>query len=88
MAIRNASAATGTGTLLGILQAALGDLSGRLLVRQRQAVQQPAGGAAIRQALPPLLDGLLERAGITWQDVGAIGIGFGGPVNSAEGTIA
>ena len=69
------------------LQAVLGDGAHRLLHRQRMAVQQSAGGAAIRQALPPLLDRLLAEGQVAWQDVAAIGIGFGGPLDAASGEV-
>lgn len=69
------------------LQAALGDTSGRVLFRQRETVRPQAGGAAIRQALPPLLDRLLAEGQVAWQDVAAIGIGFGGPLDAASGEV-
>lgn len=69
------------------LQAALGDGAGRILHRQRAAVQPQAGGEAIRAALPPLLDRLLAEAAVGWSEVAAIGIGFGGPLDAAKGEV-
>jgi glucokinase len=69
------------------LQAVLGNRSGEVLCRQRQAVQPQAGGAAIRQALPPLLTALLTATGVSWAEVAAIGIGFGGPLDASSGEV-
>jgi len=89
MAIRNASAATGTGTLLGIeiggtkLQLGVGTGDGKLIALDRHDVRTPLGAAGILEQIETSARVLIGR-----HKVSAIGIGFGGPVNSAEGTIA
>lgn len=69
------------------LQAVLGDGAGRVLHRQRAAVQPQAGAVAIRRALPSLLNRLLAEAGVGWAALTAIGIGFGGPLDAAKGEV-
>lgn len=69
------------------LQAVLGDAAGYIRARRRMAVQPQAGGVAIRAALPPLVSDLLAEAGLGLQAVAAVGIGFGGPLDSAAGQV-
>ena len=69
------------------LQAVLGDGAGCILARRRQAVQPQAGGAAIRAALPGLVAELLDGAEFHIRQVAAIGIGFGGPLDSRTGQV-
>jgi glucokinase len=69
------------------LQAAVGAADGRVLRLARRSVDPHAGAAGIRAALPPLLAALLAGAGVAWHAVGAVGIGFGGPVDAQAGIV-
>lgn len=68
------------------LQAALGNDDGHIEICRRGAA--PAGGAtAIMEWFVPEIAALLEQAGLRACDVARIGIGFGGPVETATGTV-
>jgi glucokinase len=64
------------------LQMFVGDGSGTILHRQRFPVNPAQGGAAIRRQIEGALGNLLAA----W-DPGAIGAGFGGPVDRLTGSI-
>jgi glucokinase len=64
------------------LQLVAGDAAARITARVRLNVDQARGGAGIREQIQRALPNLLEQA----QPAG-IGVGFGGPVDSATGHI-
>jgi glucokinase len=69
------------------LQMGLGQGDGTIIALERRTVE-PAGGAEgilaqIRDAVPVLL----ERSGVAAVRIAAAGIGFGGPVDSAQGVV-
>lgn len=64
------------------LQLVAGDADARITARVRLNVDQARGGAGIREQIQAALPALLEQA----QPAG-IGVGFGGPVDSATGQI-
>jgi glucokinase len=64
------------------LQLVAGDAAARITARVRLNVDQARGGAGIREQIQRALPNLLEQA----QPAG-IGVGFGGPVDSATGQI-
>ena len=65
------------------LQLVAGDEAGRILDRRRFAVDRAAGGEGIRAQIAGALPELIAR----WQP-GAIGVGYGGPVDWRTGRIA
>ena len=64
------------------LQLVAGDDTARITARVRLNVDRARGGAAIRDQIQSALPGLLEQA-----RPAGIGVGFGGPVDSAAGLI-
>lgn len=79
--------------LLGIeiggtkLQLGLGHGDGRILELERRTIA-PAGGAeGILNQIRDAAAALFERAGTTAQEIAAVGVGFGGPVNTETGTV-
>jgi glucokinase len=79
--------------LLGIeiggtkLQLGLGHGDGRIVALERRAIV-PAGGAkGILAQVREAAAALLERTGAAVSELAAVGIGFGGPVNTEIGTI-
>jgi glucokinase len=73
------------------LQLGLGAADGRLLALERLAVRNPAGGGTsaddIRSQIAGAIDPLLGRLQASRRDVKAVGIGFGGPVDSDRGVV-
>jgi glucokinase len=75
-------------TYLGIeiggtkLQLVVGDADARVAERRRFTVDKARGGAGIREQIASALPALMELA-----KPSAIGVGFGGPVDSATGQI-
>ncbi|MCW5557613.1 MAG: ROK family protein [Verrucomicrobiae bacterium] len=75
-------------TVLGVeiggtkLQVVAGDASGRILDRQRLAVDRAAGGHGIREQLARTLPDFVSR-----HTPAAVGAGFGGPVDHRSGRI-
>ncbi|NDA67097.1 MAG: ROK family protein [Verrucomicrobia bacterium] len=75
-------------TFLGIeiggtkLQLVAGDADARITARQRFTVDRARGGAGIREQIKGALPKLMELA-----QPAAVGVGFGGPVDSATGQI-
>lgn len=75
-------------TVLGVeiggtkLQVVAGDASGRIVDRQRFAVDRAAGGDGIRGQLARALPDFASR-----HAPGAVGVGFGGPVDHRSGRI-
>lgn len=67
------------------LQAGVGLRNQRLLSRARATVAPGAGAQGILGALPGLVDQALHEAGLGMDAIQAIGIGFGGPVDSQQG---
>ena len=65
------------------LQMVAGDSRGRILETRRFTVERSAGARGIRRAVESALPDLLHR----WQPK-AIGVGFGGPVDTRSGRIA
>ena len=64
------------------LQLVCGDASGRIAARERLIVAPEEGGEGIRRQIEAALPDLIERA-----NPKAIGVGFGGPVDCATGSI-
>ena len=69
------------------LQAGIGGEDGRLLTVARADVTPSRGGAGIRETLPGLVVQALSEAGGTAEQIASIGVGFGGPVDSARGKV-
>lgn len=67
------------------LQAALGTADGTVLKTLRATVEPAGGAAGIRACIAELADALIEETGR--ENLSAIGVGFGGPVDSRTGTI-
>lgn len=53
----------------------------------RGAIDAAAGAGRIKQQIVSAVEDLLARSNSTRQDIAGVGIGFGGPVDSAAGTI-
>ncbi|MCL4691129.1 MAG: ROK family protein [Candidatus Hydrogenedentes bacterium] len=68
------------------LQAALGSRDGIIAHRQRGAADSSAGAESILSWFDHSIPALLEQAAKDGPRVTAIGVGFGGPVDSAAGT--
>ncbi|NIA16120.1 MAG: ROK family protein [Nitrospiraceae bacterium] len=66
------------------LQAALGDRDGTLVARRRGRAPAEGGAEAILEWFAQEVPGLIEEAG---RSVSRIGVGFGGPVESATGKV-
>jgi glucokinase len=64
------------------LQVFTGDASGRIVERQRFAVEAASGGAGIRAQLAQIIPALAKRV-----RPAAVGVGFGGPVDWKTGQI-
>jgi glucokinase len=69
------------------LQAAVGSRDGPLRSLARFRVDPAQGANGIREALPALVDQALSQAGSRAEALSGIGVGFGGPVDSARGQI-
>ena len=69
------------------LQAGVGSRDGTLAALVRRGVDPSKGGAGIREQIPSIVEEALARAKCSKQDVGGIGVGFGGPVDSTRGRI-
>jgi glucokinase len=67
------------------LQAGLGSAEGPLRALVRRRVDPSKGGAGIRDAIPSLVEEALAGAGARKEDLGGIGVGFGGPVDTRRG---
>jgi len=66
------------------LQLALGDGQGTITAQWRGAVEPAAGSEGIRRQITAALPELLIGAGRTRRQIAAVGIGFGGPVDTAS----
>src|SRR5690349_4134913 len=79
--------------LLGIeiggtkLQLGLGRGDGRLLAVERRTVEPARGASGILDQLTEALAPLLDRVRVTREDLAAVGIGFGGPVDADRGVV-
>lgn len=69
------------------LQAGLGRGDGKLLALERRKVDPARGGEGIRGQLVEMARALVDNNGIPRDSVRAIGIGFGGPVDSNQGLV-
>ena len=67
------------------LQAAVGTRAGEIVEMQSVRAQPEEGARGIRAQIEALVRGLLDRAGDARPE--AIGVGFGGPVDTATGTV-
>ncbi len=67
------------------LQAALGAPGGEVLKTLRATVNPEGGAEGIRVAIAKLVDALIAETGR--DNLAAVGVGFGGPVDSRTGTI-
>lgn len=68
------------------LQAALGHSDGTIIEKQRSAADASAGAESILAWFTSSVPDLLECAALRGDTVRSIGVGFGGPVDSAAGT--
>src|SRR4051794_36534596 len=79
--------------LLGIeiggtkLQLGLGRGDGRLLAVERRTVETAHGALGILDQLTEGFAPLLARVGATPEDLAAVGVGFGGPVDADRGVV-
>jgi glucokinase len=79
--------------LLGIeiggtkLQLGIGPGDGTLLALERLLVDPQRGAAGIRDQIEAAFPPLLEKAGLARDQINAVGVGVGGPVDSARGRI-
>lgn len=69
------------------LQLGLGRGDGRILALERLAVRRAAGALGILDQMSQAVGTLLTRAGTSGEEIRAVGIGFGGPVDSARGVV-
>jgi glucokinase len=69
------------------LQLGLGHGDGRILVLERLAVRPADGALGILDQMRQAIANLLARAGASGEDIRAVGVGFGGPVDSARGVV-
>lgn len=69
------------------LQLGLGDAAGRILAIERIAAEPAAGAEGIRAQIAAALEPWLAGQGVAPAGIEAVGIGFGGPVNAAEGRV-
>jgi glucokinase len=69
------------------LQLGLGTGDGSLVALSRLKVQPSEGARGILRQIRDELPGLLRRSGRSGEPIEAVGIGFGGPVDSARGTV-
>ncbi len=69
------------------LQAALGTSEGEIIDVERGVAPASEGPRAILAWFDDTVSGLVERAGAECEGVRGIGVGFGGPVESATGTV-
>jgi glucokinase len=83
----------GEAWLLGIeiggtkLQLGVGPGGGELAALQRRPVEPSRGAAGVLEQIEGAFPELIRRAGLTGRPIRAIGIGFGGPVDAAQGRI-
>ena len=81
------------GWLLGIeiggtkLQLGIGQGDGNLAALERRQVDPGRGAAGILDQIEAAFPEMIGRAGLTGQPIRAIGIGFGGPVDTPQGRI-
>lgn len=69
------------------LQLALGTTSGAILVASKGSVDKEAGGEGIRHWLLRSIPKFVDTSQYQWGQIKAIGVGFGGPINSNSGRI-
>jgi glucokinase len=67
------------------LQVGVGRAGGGLQSLARHNVDAALGAEGIRQQLGPLVEKALQAAGVTWDEIARIGIGFGGPLDTKRG---
>ncbi len=83
----------GAAWLLGIeiggtkLQLGIGQGGGELAALLRRPVDPSRGAAGILDQIESGLPDLIRQAGLTGQPIRSIGVGFGGPVDAAQGRI-
>ena len=70
------------------LQIGVGDGAGKLAALERMQVDPVASGAGIRRQLLAAVPVFLRARGLSTRDISGVGVGFGGPVEAATGTIA
>lgn len=69
------------------LQAGLGHGDGKLLALERRTVEPANAAGGIRRQLVEMTTALLTNSKLSRESIRALGIGFGGPVDSARGVI-
>lgn len=67
------------------IQAGVGTSNGRLLGLARAQADPDKGAAGILESIPELIGDALDKANCRIADIGGIGVGFGGPVDSKRG---
>ncbi len=67
------------------IQAGIGSSGGELLGLSRGQAAPEEGAAGILDLIPSLIESALKQADCTLDDIGGIGVGFGGPVDSKQG---
>ncbi len=67
------------------LQAGIGFKNDRLIAISRTQVDVERGAEGIREAIPALIDDVIEKAQISRNDICGVGVGFGGPIDSKKG---
>lgn len=67
------------------LQAAVGLERDRLMGQARTSVHVEKGAKGILESIPGLIESALKQSNLGWNEIGGIGIGFGGPVDSKRG---
>ena len=69
------------------LQLGVGPGDGTIVALERARVEPAAGAERIRQQILELVPTLLSRVGLSKSDIVAVGIGFGGPVDTEKGIV-
>jgi glucokinase len=67
------------------LQAGIGFSNDQLIAMSRKQVDVERGAEGIREAIPVLIDDVIEKAKISRNDICGVGVGFGGPIDSKKG---
>lgn len=67
------------------LQVGVGREGTKPLALARTETDLSLGGEGIREVLPSLVEQALQKGGFSLRDIGGVGVGFGGPVDSKHG---
>jgi glucokinase len=69
------------------LQVGLGRGDGRILALERRRIEPARGSGGILAQIAEFVPALLTRNGVSLDQVAAVGIGFGGPVDAKRGVV-